>query len=79
MSPSGTTDNDFQSPVIVDLGSRKRSSVKKLCVGEGPLVDELKGCLEELRASGSIAPGAQPIVLVVRERAKRRSMLWPVL
>ena len=79
MSPVSTVDKEFESPVIVDLGSRKRSNVKKLCQGEGPLVDELRGCLEELRASGSISPGAQPIVLVVRERAKRRSMLWPVL
>jgi hypothetical protein len=77
MLASDAIGKDLENPVIVDLGRRKRSSVRRLCQGEGPLVDELKGCLEELKASGAISATAQPVVLVIRERAKRRSILWP--
>jgi hypothetical protein len=79
MSGSAHTEKDLDSPVIVDLGHRKRTDIKKLCQGEGPLVEELKGCLEELKTSGAIPANAVPVILVVRSKAKQHSLLWPAL
>jgi len=77
MSTSHVTNLEPEGPVIVDLGQRNRLLVKQLCQGEGPMVVELNGCLEELKASGAISATAQPVVLLIREKAKRRSILWP--
>jgi len=66
------------SPVIVDLGKRKRKDIKELRQGKGPLLDEVKTCVDELVASGSCAAEAQPVVLIVREKRRRSGMLFPL-
>jgi hypothetical protein len=67
------------SPVIVDLGRRNRSAIRQLCRGEGQLVTEVQGCIEELQSSGAVSATAQPVVIIVRERRKARRLLWPSL
>ena len=66
------------SPVIVDLGKRKRKDIKELRQGKGPLLDEVRTCVDELVSSGSCAAEAQPVVLIVREKRKRGGMLFPL-
>ena len=65
-------------PVVVDLGRKKRKQIKKLRRGTGPLMDDLQELLEKLRASGTLAAGATPVVMVVRQKPRRRS-LHPLL
>jgi hypothetical protein len=72
-------DSAAQGPLIVDLGKRKRSEIKKLCKGEGDLVGEVSDCIEELKASGAVSSTAQPVVVIIREKRKPRSILWPGL
>lgn len=74
MSASNETTNAADSAaatsamVVVDLGKQKRSRIKKLRKGSGPLMQRVQGMIDELRAGGTIAEDAQPVVIVVREK-----------
>ena len=65
------------SPIIIDLGKRKKNDVKELRNGTGKLVDEVKGCIDELVEGGACSADAQPIVLIIREKPKRANLLLP--
>ena len=61
-------------PVVVELGRKKKKQIKKLRRGTGPLMDDLQELVEKLRASGSLAAGATPVFMIVKQKPKRRSM-----
>jgi len=62
--------------VVVDLGKKqKRKSIKQLRKGTGKLTGQINELLEEMREQGTLAPGAQPVVIVVREKRKRDNLL----
>ena len=61
-------------PVVVELGRKKRKQIKKLRRGTGPLMDDLQELVEKLRASGTLAAGATPVFMIVKQKPKRRSM-----
>ena len=68
-----------KTPVIIDLGKKRRKLVKKLRKGSGKLMDEVQGTLQELRNAGTISASAQPVVVVVRERRRSsRNRIWPL-
>jgi hypothetical protein len=71
MVPSGPT------PVVVDLGTHRRKQIKQLRRGEGKLLGEVSGAVEELRASGTIGADAQAVVFVVRQRRRRLKSVIP--
>ena len=60
------------SPIVADLGRRGRKAIKKLRKGEGPLLDDAQKVIEQLRADRTISGGAQPVIVIVKER--RRGM-----
>lgn len=61
---------DGKSPVIIDLGKHRRKRIKDLRRGEGRLADEVYGCVEELKAAGTLAGNTQTVVVVVREKRR---------
>lgn len=61
--------------VILDLGKKKRKDVKQLRGGKGKLLEEISSSIEELRTTGAVSASAQPIIVVVREKDKKRQML----
>jgi|SoiMethySBSTD1v2_1073268.scaffolds.fasta_scaffold93696_2 hypothetical protein len=75
--PVSPDTSDGPDPLIIDLGKQRRKDVKRLREGSGPLVEEVASCLRELRESGQITRDAQPVVIVVRERKKKKT-LWPL-
>jgi hypothetical protein len=77
--PAAASHTNTHDPIIVDMGKKKRSEIQLLRKGEGSLVEEVAGCLEELKASGTISAEAQPVVLVVREKRKPKPLFWPSL
>jgi Family of unknown function (DUF6200) len=79
MSDTATAKPAASAPIILDLGKKKRSIIKQLCNGEGPLLEEVNDCIDELQTSGTIAAKAQPVVIVVREKRKPKSLLFPGL
>jgi hypothetical protein len=67
------------APVIIDMGKHRRKRIKDLRRGTGRLADEISGCVEELKAAGTLASSAQTVVVVVREKRRRISSLLPGL
>jgi len=63
--------NAAENAVIIDLGKKKRKAIKRLRKGTGKLMDEVNDCIEELRESGAISGSAQPVIVVVKERASK--------
>lgn len=54
--------------VVVDLGERQPpEEVRRLCKGEGKLLDHVERIITDLTAAGTVTAGAQPVVIVVRE------------
>lgn len=72
-----TEDSQENAPILVDLGKKKRKSVKKLRKGRGPLMDVVEETIAELKSHDQIGDNAQPIVIVVREKQKGpKFMRW---
>ncbi len=64
---------ETQAPILIDLGKHKSKRVKALRKGHsGGLLDEVQACVAELQSSGSIDASAQPVIIVVSEKKKRR-------
>jgi hypothetical protein len=74
--------SDILNPVVLDLGKRRRKQVKQLRRGEGKLLDDVNGAVEELRTAGTLQAGAQPVIVIVREKKKKSKalkQLFPLL
>jgi hypothetical protein len=65
------------APILIDLGKHGRKRVKQLRDGRGPLMGEVAQCVDELKASGALGPDATPVVIVVRQRPRKRAG-WPL-
>lgn len=66
------------SPVILDLGKKKRKAVKQLLDGKGKLLNQAMDSIEELQRVGTISESAQPVIVIVREKPKSRR-IFPLL
>jgi uncharacterized protein DUF6200 len=66
-------------PVVVDLGSARKNDIKLLEKGEGPLTDRVLTLLDELRSDGTITGTAQPVIVVVKRKTTRKSLLSTLL
>ena len=65
------------SPIVVDIGKKRRKLIKQLRKGKGKLVEEITGVIDELKSAGSISAGAQPIVVVVQQKRRTPSLMSP--
>jgi hypothetical protein len=66
--PAITADKD--APIVLDLGKKSRKQVRRLRKGRGKLMDRIADVIQDLKADGSITTSAQPVIIVVRQRAK---------
>jgi hypothetical protein len=67
------------APVIVDLGSAKKSEIKGLSRGQGELTERVLSVLEELRSDGTINGSAQPVIVVVKRKSSAKGLLGQFL
>jgi len=74
-----THQRDANAPIVVDLGKRRRKLIRLLRRGEGPLMDDVKVCVEELRSAGTIGATAQPVIVVVSPKRRKRPGLFGAL
>ena len=65
-----------KAPIVIDLGKQGRKAVRELRKGQGELMADVSRCIEELQATGAVAAGAQPVVVIVRQRPRRPA--WPL-
>lgn len=70
---SPAAEGETREAIVIDLGKKTRRQVRKLRRGKpGRLMNRVEEALEHLRENGAVAADTQPIVIVVRQRAKRR-------
>lgn len=78
--PIPTTDTPERSaPVVLDLGKQRRKQIKQLRRGEGRLLDDINGAIEELRTVGTLGASTQPVVIIVREKRRKTKSMFPLL
>lgn len=61
------------APIVIDLGKKKKKLVRQLRKGRGKLIDRVNDVVDELRSAGSLASENQPVIVVVREKKRRRA------
>jgi hypothetical protein len=77
--PEGTGSQEPPLPIIIDFGRRSRKSVKRLRRGiDGTLMREVNDTVQQMRDEGRVNALTQTVVVVVRERSRRRrfGLLW---
>jgi hypothetical protein len=73
-APRATIDAS-SSLLVVDIGKKqKKKDIKRLRKGEGKLTAKIHDLIEQLREDNAISADAQPVVIVVREKAKRAKL-----
>jgi hypothetical protein len=64
---------DVPTPVIIDLGSRKKKAIKRLKNGRGKLMAEVGLAIEQVRAGwadGDQDKNDAPIVIIYKQKKK---------
>jgi hypothetical protein len=64
---------------VIDLGSAKKGQIKLLEQGQGPLLEKVFSVLDELRTDGTINGASQPVIVVVKKKITRASLLANLL
>ena len=64
------------TPLVVDLGKRRRKLVRQLLDGQGKLMDEVNQTIQELKTAGTIPASAQPVIVVIRQKRKSRNWMF---
>ncbi len=63
---------DGSSFIVIDIGKRQSSKqIRRLRKGTGKLTEKIKELVDDLREQRTISAEAQPVVIVVRQKAKR--------
>ena len=68
-SPAKAAGND--APIVVDMGKKSRRQIRRLRKGRGKLMDRVADVISDLKADGSIDASAQPVIIVIRQRARK--------
>lgn len=63
--------NEEEAPIVLDLGKRTRKQIRRLRKGNGKLMDRIESAIQDLKADGTVAGSARPIIVVVRQKSKR--------
>jgi hypothetical protein len=63
------------APLIIDLGKKRAKRVKQLRKGSGKLFVSIMATVDELKTAGTIAKNAQPVIIVVTEKAEGLSRI----
>lgn len=70
---SASSEPTSHEPIVVDMGKKSRKQVRRLRKGKpGRLMNRVEEAIEHLRENGALTGDAQPIVIIVKEKARRR-------
>jgi hypothetical protein len=75
-TPTSTSTPTSPDPVIIELGERSRSQIRKLRSGTGRTWRDIEGALGSLREAGHVPAEAQVVVVVVRQRPEDGDDCW---
>jgi hypothetical protein len=68
--PTDLVSTSKPGPVVIDLGKKKKSQVKKLRKGRGKLMENVNKLVADLRTNGTVQSSEQPVIIVVREKKR---------
>ena len=71
-------DTTAAEPLIIDMGKKSRKQVRRAREGTGKLMDKINLMLEDLRAEGTIKADAQPVLIIVRQKPRKKALGWPL-
>jgi hypothetical protein len=63
------------APVIIALGKKSKKSIKAMGEGRGRLLEEVSATISDLKSNGTISASAQPVIVVVKQKAPKRNLL----
>ena len=69
---NGTAVVEQKSMLLVDLGTKSKKNVRRLRKGRGKLLNRINGTIEDLKADGEIDENSQVVVVVVKQRDRKR-------
>ena len=61
------------APIVLDLGKQRRRHIRRLRNGRGRLMEALHSSLAELQDQGHCDAGAQPVIVVVQPKKKKKN------
>jgi len=61
---------------VVDLGRRSKKQIKRLRKGGGRLLDRVEQTVGQLKADKEIDPKSEVVVVVVRQKDKKKGLLF---
>jgi hypothetical protein len=61
---------------IVDLGRRSKKQIKRLRKGEGRLLDRVEQTVDQLKADNEIGASSEVVVVVVKQKDKRKGVFF---
>ena len=64
-------------PVIMELGSRSKASIRRLKEGKGALMQEVDAIVNDARVRSAVPPGGVLPVVVIYRRKRRRRLRIP--
>lgn len=70
---------EVMTPVIVNLGKKKKKTIKRLKRGKGPAMDEVLDVIEQVQMTlGEQADGKiiLPVVVIYRQKSRSRLRPW---
>ena len=69
---NGTAVAEQKSMLLLDLGTKSKKNVRKLRKGRGKLMSRINGAIEDLKTEGEIGENSQVVVVVVKQRERKR-------
>ena len=67
-----TSEEAIREPIIIDLGKYRRKRVRRLRKGRGRLAGRVMDAVDDLCAEGAIEGDVQPVIVIVRQKRRRR-------
>lgn len=74
-TPSTDKTKSTLKPIVIGGGRRSSEDIEQLMSGEGALLQDILEAVRELQDTGEIKAGAQPVVVVVKERKSIENIL----
>ncbi|MCB0001625.1 MAG: hypothetical protein KDI07_04925 [Anaerolineae bacterium] len=69
---NGTAVVEQKSMLLLDLGTKSKKNVRRLRKGRGKLLNRINSTIEDLKADGEIDENSQVVVVVVKQRDRKR-------
>jgi hypothetical protein len=70
VTPASAPEAHSTVAAVISIGKKSRKKIRKLQKGQGPLILEIEDAVRQLQDSGTLAAGAQTVVVVVKEKPK---------